>query len=76
MAQTSTVSLLLIGCRHLRSNDSRLHNSKRLQKGPDRCTLMIHPDDAEARGIADRQRLDSLSGNAARNATPATVLAA
>ncbi|MFQ3596413.1 MAG: molybdopterin dinucleotide binding domain-containing protein, partial [Sphingomonadaceae bacterium] len=25
----------------------------RLVKGPERCTLMIHPDDATARGIAD-----------------------
>ncbi|MBA4747853.1 MAG: molybdopterin-dependent oxidoreductase [Sphingopyxis sp.] len=45
--------LRLIGRRHVRSNNSWLHNSKRLVKGPDRCTLMIHPDDAAARGIAD-----------------------
>jgi anaerobic selenocysteine-containing dehydrogenase len=135
MAQTPADSLLLIGRRHLRSNNSWLHNSKRLLKGPDRCTLMIHPDDAEARGIADgqpvtissrvgavtapaeltdsvmpgtvslphgwghgragvqlsvaktrpgvslndltdRQRFDPLSGNAALNGTPVTVLAA
>ena len=44
-------SLRLIGRRHVRSNNSWLHNSKRLVKGPDRCTLIIHPSDAEARGI-------------------------
>lgn len=44
-------SLSLIGRRHVRSNNSWLHNSKRLLKGPERCTLMIHPDDAEARGL-------------------------
>jgi anaerobic selenocysteine-containing dehydrogenase len=30
-----------------------MHNSQRLMKGPPRCTLLIHPDDAAARGIAD-----------------------
>jgi anaerobic selenocysteine-containing dehydrogenase len=46
-------ALRLIGRRHVRSNNSWLHNSARLVKGPDRCTLMIHPDDAAARGITD-----------------------
>ncbi|HQR24320.1 MAG TPA: molybdopterin dinucleotide binding domain-containing protein, partial [Steroidobacteraceae bacterium] len=32
---------------------SWLHNSHRLVKGKPRCTLMIHPDDAMRRGIAD-----------------------
>lgn len=46
-------SLRLIGRRHVRNNNSWLHNSRRLIKGPERCTLMIHPDDASARGLAD-----------------------
>ncbi len=41
----------LIGRRHLRTNNTWLANSRRLTKGPDRCTLMIHPDDAGALGI-------------------------
>lgn len=45
--------LMLIGRRHIRSNNSWLHNSKRLLKGPDRCTAMIHPDDAQAHNVAD-----------------------
>jgi anaerobic selenocysteine-containing dehydrogenase len=45
--------LVIIGRRHLRSNNSWLHNSERLVKGPSRCTLLIHPDDAAARGLAD-----------------------
>jgi anaerobic selenocysteine-containing dehydrogenase len=53
LTATPAASLRLIGRRHVRSNNSWLHNSKRLVKGPDRCTLMIHPDDAAARGIAD-----------------------
>jgi anaerobic selenocysteine-containing dehydrogenase len=45
--------LKLIGRRHVRSNNSWLHNSARLVKGKDRCTLMIHPDDARARNLGD-----------------------
>lgn len=45
--------LVMIGRRHLRSNNSWMHNSERLVKGPPRCTIMIHPDDAAARGLVD-----------------------
>ena len=44
--------LALIGRRHLRSNNSWMHNSQRLVKGKPRCTLLVHPDDAAARGLA------------------------
>ena len=50
---TSTEALLLIGRRQLRSNNSWMHNSYRLVKGRDRCTLMINSRDADARNIAD-----------------------
>lgn len=43
----------LIGRRHIRSNNSWLHNSHRLLKGPNRCTLMINPADAKTLGLAD-----------------------
>jgi anaerobic selenocysteine-containing dehydrogenase len=43
--------LLMIGRRHLRSNNSWMHNIDVLMKGKERCTLLIHPDDAEARGL-------------------------
>jgi anaerobic selenocysteine-containing dehydrogenase len=45
--------LLLIGRRLLRTNNSWSHNSLRLVKGPEQCTLLIHPRDAQARGIGD-----------------------
>jgi anaerobic selenocysteine-containing dehydrogenase len=32
-----------------------MHNSERLVKGKDRCTLLMHPDDAEARQLEDGQ---------------------
>jgi anaerobic selenocysteine-containing dehydrogenase len=44
--------LLLIGRRNLRSNNSWMHNTARLVKGPDGCILIMHPADAEARGVA------------------------
>ncbi len=43
--------LRLIGRRHVRSNNSWQHNSHRLVKGPERCTVIMHPDDAAARNI-------------------------
>lgn len=46
-------NILLIGRRQLRSNNSWMHNSHRLVKGRERCTLMIHPRDAAARNISD-----------------------
>ena len=45
--------LTLIGRRLLRSNNSWLHNSERLVKGPAACTVLLHPDDASARGLVD-----------------------
>jgi anaerobic selenocysteine-containing dehydrogenase len=45
--------LLLIGRRQLRSNNSWLHNSHRLVKGRPQCTLLIHPDDAARRDLAN-----------------------
>ena len=45
--------LLLIGRRHLRSNNSWMHNVAVLVKGKPRCTLQVHPDDAGARRLVD-----------------------
>ena len=39
--------------RHLRSNNSWLHNSQRLVKGKSRCNILIHPQDAERLGVTD-----------------------
>ncbi|HTJ42575.1 MAG TPA: molybdopterin oxidoreductase family protein [Kofleriaceae bacterium] len=45
--------LVLIGRRHLRSNNSWMHNLPALVKGPNRCTLKIHPRDAERHDLID-----------------------
>jgi anaerobic selenocysteine-containing dehydrogenase len=45
--------LVLIGRRHLRSNNSWMHNVPSLVKGPDRARLMMHPVDAAKLGLED-----------------------
>jgi len=45
--------LVLVSRRHLRSNNTWLHNVPALMKGRDRCTLLIHPDDAASHGVTD-----------------------
>ncbi len=49
--------LLMIGRRHLRSNNSWMHNSQRLVKGGDRCTILMHPTDAAARNLTAGQKV-------------------
>jgi anaerobic selenocysteine-containing dehydrogenase len=46
-------TLLLIGRRHLRDNNSWLHNVPRLVSGKPRCTLMVHPEDARRLGLRE-----------------------
>ncbi|MDB5971257.1 MAG: molybdopterin oxidoreductase family protein [Hydrocarboniphaga sp.] len=49
--------LRLIGRRHLRSNNSWMHNSQRLTKGPSRHQLLMHPQDLQSRSLADGSRV-------------------
>lgn len=51
--RASDGELLLIGRRQLRDNNSWMHNAPRLVSGPDRCTLLVHPDDASTRGLGE-----------------------
>ena len=64
-AESDPDALVLIGRRHLRSNNSWLHNVEVLVKGRDRCTLQIHPDDARRLGITtgDTARVTSRVGS-------------
>ncbi len=57
--------LLLVGRRHLRSNNSWMHNISVLVKGKPRCTLQMHPGDAQRAGIVDggRARITSRVGS-------------
>jgi anaerobic selenocysteine-containing dehydrogenase len=45
--------MVLVGRRHLRSNNSWMHNIEVLVKGKPRCTLHVHPDDAARLGLGD-----------------------
>jgi anaerobic selenocysteine-containing dehydrogenase len=45
--------LVLVGRRHLRSNNSWMHNVPALTGGTNRCTLHLHPEDAERLGVRD-----------------------
>jgi anaerobic selenocysteine-containing dehydrogenase len=46
-------ALVLVGRRHLRSNNSWMHNVATLNGGSNRCTLQVHPADAARLGLAD-----------------------
>jgi anaerobic selenocysteine-containing dehydrogenase len=49
--------LLLIGRRHVRSNNSWMHNYHRLVKGKPRHQLLMHPQDMRQRQLEDGQRV-------------------
>jgi anaerobic selenocysteine-containing dehydrogenase len=48
--------LLLVGRRHLRDANTWIHNLPGLVTGRPRCTLLVHPADAAARGLGDGAR--------------------
>jgi anaerobic selenocysteine-containing dehydrogenase len=56
-ASSDAGQLLLIGRRHVRSNNSWMHNYHRLVKGKPRHQLLMHPDDLSARSLSDGQRV-------------------
>lgn len=53
LADIDTDGFVLVGRRHLRTNNSWMHNVPSLAKGRDLCTLHVHPDDAEGLGVGD-----------------------
>jgi anaerobic selenocysteine-containing dehydrogenase len=56
--------LVLVSRRHVRSNNSWMHNVAPLMTGRDRCTLLVHPEDARRFGLEDgaRARVRSAAG--------------
>ena len=73
--QPSDGTLLLIGRRDIRSNNSWMHNAPRLVKGPTRHELWMHADDLDRRKLTDghtvRVRSDSGSIEVAVKASDA-----
>jgi anaerobic selenocysteine-containing dehydrogenase len=53
LTRTPDAGPVLVGRRHLRSNNSWMHNLPMLVRGPERCTLHVHPQDAERYGLSD-----------------------
>lgn len=53
--ETADFPFALIGRRHLRDNNSWLHNSETLVKGKNRCTVLINPSDAANLGLQNNQ---------------------
>jgi anaerobic selenocysteine-containing dehydrogenase len=53
---------VLIGRRHLRSNNSWMHNVPALAGGTNRCTLQMHPDDIAELGLADTAKIKGPGG--------------
>ena len=49
----ATDDIVIIGRRHVRSNNSWMHNLPLLAKGPNRCTALVHPSDAARLGLVD-----------------------
>jgi anaerobic selenocysteine-containing dehydrogenase len=49
--------MVLVGRRQVRNMNSWLHNLESLARGRNRCTLLIHPDDAGRLGIKDGGRV-------------------
>lgn len=45
-------AMVMIGRRHLRSNNSWMHNLTPLVRGPSRCTMHMNPHDASRLGLA------------------------
>jgi anaerobic selenocysteine-containing dehydrogenase len=63
---------VLIGRRHLRSNNSWLHNVPELVGGSNRCTLQLNPADAAGLGVAAGEpvRIVSRAGTVTATAEP------
>ena len=53
LARHRNGGFVLVGRRQLRSNNSWMHNIHSLVKGKERCTVHVHPDDAERLGLVD-----------------------
>ncbi|MFI6029209.1 molybdopterin oxidoreductase family protein [Amycolatopsis magusensis] len=53
LAKVPDGEMVLIGRRHLSSNNSWMHNLEPLVRGKNRCTVQVHPEDATRLGLTD-----------------------
>ncbi|MEU9591985.1 molybdopterin oxidoreductase family protein [Streptomyces sp. NPDC048219] len=64
--------LVLVGRRHLRSNNSWMHNVPALTGGSNRCTLHLNPEDAGRLGVRDGEPV-RVKGGGGEVTAPAEV---
>jgi anaerobic selenocysteine-containing dehydrogenase len=65
LARDRNGDIVLIGRRQLRSNNSWMHNVPNLVRGKERCTMHVHPEDAERFGLEDGGMANVTSGRGA-----------
>ena len=65
--------LSIVGRRPVRSNNSWMHNLPVLAKGPDQCTLLIHPEDANRLGVGAGERVRITGAGGATVQAPVQV---
>jgi anaerobic selenocysteine-containing dehydrogenase len=53
LARSRNGGMVLVGRRQLRSNNSWMHNVPHLVRGKERCTMHVHPTDAERLTLTD-----------------------
>jgi anaerobic selenocysteine-containing dehydrogenase len=63
MQHQNKPELVLVSRRHLASMNSWMHNVDALMRGRDKCTLLMHPDDAQRENIQKGDRVEIHSGN-------------
>jgi anaerobic selenocysteine-containing dehydrogenase len=56
MARPRNGGMVLVGRRQLRSNNSWMHNVPNLVRGKERCTMHVHPEDADRLALEDGAR--------------------
>jgi anaerobic selenocysteine-containing dehydrogenase len=64
--------IVLVSRRHVRSNNSWMHNVPALVSGRDRCTLLVNPEDAERLGLSNG-RLARVRSSAGELVVPVEV---
>ncbi len=70
--EDATYPFSLIGRRHLRSNNSWMHNIERLTKGKERCTLLINSEDAHQLKLKNGEKV-SVTSNVGHVVLPVEI---
>jgi anaerobic selenocysteine-containing dehydrogenase len=72
LARSRNGGMVLVGRRQLRSNNSWMHNVPNLVRGKERCTMHVHPEDADRLSLEDGGRA-SVTSNTGSIEVPVEV---